>query len=133
MFDFIGVLIVLVLLLVFGFLATRAWRARNVVVRWVGGIITSLLTLLFLLVLVVALIGFYKLNVAQAAPPSNVKVQGTPEQIARGEKLANLCVGCHSTANRLPLDGAPANFLEKGPPAGVIQPPNLTPAGPIKD
>jgi len=132
-FDFLGVLILVLLVLLIGFLASRAWRARNIIVRLLLGILSTLLALLFALVLVVALIGFYKLNVAQAAPPSSVKVQASPEQVTRGQQIANICSGCHSTANKLPLDGAPANFIEGGLPAGVIQPPNLTPTGPLKD
>ncbi len=133
MIDIVGVLVLLVLLLLFGFLASRAWRARNGLIKWVGGVLATLLTLLLLLVLVVALIGFYRLNIVPVATPAAIKVQASSDQVARGQQIANICVGCHSTANKFPLDGAPGNFLAGGPPAGVVQPPNLTPAGPLKD
>ena len=57
-FDFVGVLILLLLVLLFGYLASRAWRARNIIVRLLLGILSTLLALIFTLVLVVALIGF---------------------------------------------------------------------------
>ena len=132
MFDIVGVLILVILWLVFAFLVRGSWHARNAILKWVGVVLAGLLTVLFTLVIVVVLFGFYQLNSAPAAQASAIKVQGTPEQLARGQKIANFCVGCHSISNTLPLNGAAASFLE-GTPIGVIQPPNLTPAGPLKD
>jgi cytochrome c553 len=133
MFDFVGVLILVVLWLVFAFLARGSWHARNAILKWIGVMLAGLVTIVLTLVIVVVLIGFYRLNVVQAAPPGTYKVAGTPEQLARGQKIANFCTGCHSTGNKFPLDGASANFLAGGPPVGTIQPQNLTPAGPLKD
>jgi cytochrome c553 len=133
MFDVVGVLILVLLWVLFGFLASAAWRSHRLLVKVLGTLLAGLLTIVLTLVIVVVLIGFYKLNVAQAAPPGTFKVAGTPEQVAHGQKMANFCTGCHSTGNNLPLDGAAMNFLEGGPPVGNIQPPNLTPAGPLKD
>jgi mono/diheme cytochrome c family protein len=59
---------------------------------------------------------------------SNVQVAGTPDQIARGEKLAYICAGCHSTTAAPPLDGGTASFAG---PLGSLYPPNLTPGGPL--
>jgi mono/diheme cytochrome c family protein len=88
-----------------------------------------LLTLVFALVLVLVLIGFSKLNASQSNPVANVKVAGTPDQLARGGKLAAGCAGCHSSTQHPPLDGGTANFLAGGPPLGVVYGPNLTPGG----
>ena len=98
-----------------------------------GVIIAGLLTLIPTALLVLSLIGFYKLNQQKSNPVSDVKVAGTPEQIARGEKLANICLGCHSPDGQLPLSGQ--NFIagEGVPPVGTLYAPNLTPAGEIKD
>src|SRR5207247_4162755 len=104
-FDFVSVGILVILVLVFGFLAFRTWRVKNMLLRIVGGILFSLLTLLPLLVLVVAILGFAKINKTYDYPVSNIKVQGTPEQIARGTKFANLCAGCHSSTSKPPLNG----------------------------
>lgn len=81
------------------------------------------------LVIVIAAVGFYKLYVPNGDPTVNVKVLGTPDQIARGQKFANLCAGCHSTTTRLPLDGGTGNYAGG---LGTLVPPNLTPAGPLR-
>lgn len=134
-FDFAGVLVLVVLVVLLGWLATRAWGAKNAIVKWLGVVLAGLLTLIFALVTVVGLIGFYKLNARHANPVADVRVAGTPEQIARGEKFANFCAGCHSTTLKPPLDGGQENFLSEGPPlvSATLYPTNLTPGGPLKD
>ncbi len=62
MSGFIGVAIVLVLAVLFGWLSTRTWRVRNTAVRIVGGGLTALLTLLFAVVSIVGLLGVYRLH-----------------------------------------------------------------------
>jgi cytochrome c553 len=131
MFDFVGVGILVILLLLFGFLTWRSWRAQNRLVRWGGAIICGLLTLLVALVAGAALNGFVQLNKTYSNPVADVKVAGTPEQLARGAKLANTCVGCHSSNGQLPLTGQ--NFGEGGPPLGTLYATNLTPGGELKD
>ncbi len=133
MFDTFGVLIVVVLIALFGFLATRAWKLKNAILKWGGVVITGLLTLIPTAVLVLALIGFYKLNERHDNPVANVQVVGTAAQIARGEKLAHGCVSCHTSDGQLPLSGT--NFAAKFdlPPLGTLYAPNLTPTGDIKD
>ena len=136
MFDIVGVLVLVVLAALFGWLATRAWRARNAILKWVGVVLSGLLTLVFSLLLVVGLVGFYRLNqnYNSSHPAPDVTVALTAENIARGEKFANFCAGCHSPIQQLPLTGL--NFLdpaEGGPPAGTLYAPNLTPAGEIAE
>lgn len=136
MFDFVGVLILVVLLALFAFLFVRSWGSKRIWLKALGSFFAGLLTLAVLLVLVVALIGYYKLNAPQPNPVSNLKAGGTPEQVARIGRYASLCAGCHSTAGKLPVDGSKDNFgvdPRGGPSLGVIYPPNLTPAGPLKD
>jgi mono/diheme cytochrome c family protein len=106
MFDFIGVLILIMLVAVFGFLTTRAWKLKNALLKWTGVFISGLLTLVPTTLLVLALIGFSKLNVRYDNPATAVQVAKTPAQIARGEQLANTCTSCHSPGNELPLSGA---------------------------
>jgi len=134
-FDFVGVLVLVVLVALFGFLAFRAWGSKRAWLKWLGLVLSGLLTVIFLLVLVLALVGFAKLNAPQPNPVSNLKAQGTPEQVASMGRKANLCSGCHSTQAKLPLDGAKEGFFSgsDGPPFGMVQPPNLTPGGPLKD
>jgi len=133
MFDTAGVLILVVLIALFGFLTTRAWKLKNAILKWGGVIIAGLLTLIPAALLVLGLIGFYKLNERHANPVANVQVAGTAAQIARGEKLAHICAGCHATDSQLPLSGT--NWVAKFdfPPLGTLYAPNLTPTGDIKD
>ena len=100
-----------------------------------GLVLACLLTLVFALVTLVALIGFYKLSAPQSNPVGTIKVEGTSDQIARGAKFATLCAECHSSTGKPLLDGGKDDFFS-GPGAplvGILYAPNLTPAGEIKD
>jgi cytochrome c553 len=132
MFDFLGILILIVLIVVFGFLATRAWKRKNNFLRWVSMFFAGVMTLIPAAVLVLALIGFGKINAHFNNPISTLVVVGTPAQIARGEKLAHICMDCHSPNNSLPLSGA--DFVKQFvmPPIGTLYAPNLTPSGDIQ-
>lgn len=133
MFDIAGVTIVVILIVVFGFLTARAWKAKRLWLKWIGSLLSGLLTLIPTALLVLALIGFAKLNQHYNNPVANIQVAGTAAQIARGEKLANTCTSCHSAGNEFPLSGS--NFATKFdfPPLGTLYAPNLTPSGNIKD
>lgn len=134
MIDFIGLAIVLLLAVVFGYLVKRAWGSKNKVLKWVGVIGAGLLTLIFAAAFVGALVGTFRLNQNFNAsnPASNVIAQATPEQLAFGEKYAKFCAGCHSGNQQLPLSGN--NFGAEIPiPIGTLYAPNLTPAGDIKN
>lgn len=127
-------LVVLAFAVFMGWLAVRAWRARNPFLKWGGGVLSSLLTLLIAAVSVLALVGLAKFYIPPNVPVPDVKISGTPEQVERGRYLArSLCVACHTVNSELPLSGG-LDFAREIPlPVGVIFPPNLTPAGPLKD
>jgi cytochrome c553 len=131
MFDFAGVFILIVLIALFGFLTTRAWKLKNAFLKWGGVVVCGLLTLIPAALLVFGLIGFAKLNEPHANPVADIKVAKTSAQIARGEQLAQICVSCHTPNNQLPLSGT--NFAVKFdmPPMGTLYAPNLTPGGDI--
>ena len=136
MFDFVGVLVLVMLAALLGWLATRAWRARNAILKWVGVALAGLLALVFSLLLVGGLVGFYRLNqnYNSSHPAQDVTVAMTAENIARGEKFVNFCAGCHSPNGQPPLTGQ--NFIdpvEGGPVDGTLYAPNLTPAGEIAE
>ena len=133
MFDTVGVLVVIGLIVLFGFLTTRAWTLKSVFLKWGGVVGAGLLTLIPTAVLVLALIGFYKLNVQHANPVADIQVAGTAAQIARGEQLAHVCASCHTPVDQFPLSGS--NFAAKFglPPLGTLYAPNLTPSGDISD
>ena len=101
---------------------------KNAFLKWVVVFLTGLLTIIPVALLVLALVGFAKLNQHYDNPVAAVQVAGTPAQIARGEQLAHACMSCHSPGNELPLSGS--NFVEKFgmPPLGTLYAPNLTPA-----
>jgi hypothetical protein len=79
-----------------------------------------------------ALIGYAKLSQHYENPVANIQAAGTAAQIARGEKLANIRVSCHTPDNQLPLSGS--NFVAKFefPPFGTLYAPNLTPSSDIQ-
>jgi cytochrome c553 len=131
--DFFGLLILLLLVVVFGYLTYRAWGSKNAILKWVGLVLSGLVTLLFALVLIVAVLGTLKMNqnYNSTHPVANITVERTPEQIARGEELATTCTGCHGTNGEFPLTGQ--DFTVGGPPIGVLWSANLTPAGELKD
>lgn len=134
MIDFIGLAVVLLLAVAFGYLVKRAWGSKNKILKWVGVIGAGLLTLVFAAAFIGALVGTMRLNQNFNAsnPVSNVAVQATPEQLAWGEKYAKFCAGCHSGNQQLPLSGN--NFGKEIPiPFGTLYAPNLTPAGDIKN
>ncbi len=133
MVDFVGLGVLLLLTLLFGFLLKRAWGSRNAILKWVGLVLMGLLTLLFAVVFVTALVGTIRLNgnFNASHPVSNITVAGTPEQVARGEQLVTTCTGCHGTDGGFPLKGN--NFEGMGPPLGTLWSANLTPAGNVKD
>ena len=131
MLDITGIILLIGAALFFGFLITRVWKSKNRFLKWAGVFLLGLLTLIPAAMLVLALSGFSKLNAQYDNPVANVQVAGTTAQIARGEKLANICVSCHAPGDELPLSGS--NFAEKFdfPPLGTLYAPNLTPAGSI--
>jgi len=133
MFDITGILILIVVMVTFGFLTTRVWKLKNAFLKWVGVFVAGLLTLIPATLLVLALVGFSKLNAQYDNPVANIQVIGNPAQIARGEHLAYNCVSCHAPGNELPLSGT--NFAAKFdfPPLGTLYAPNLTPSGNIQD
>jgi cytochrome c553 len=123
-------LILLIFSVVLGWLALRAWRLKSPLWKWVGGILSTLLTLVFTLVSVVALVGLVKYYRPRSAPISDITVSGTPEQIQRGQYLANsFCTSCHSPNGELPLVGGSDIPI----PIGSFVSANLTPGGPLKD
>ncbi|MCC7357995.1 MAG: cytochrome c [Anaerolineales bacterium] len=130
-----NILLWLVLLLVtlgLGWLALRAFRARNALVKWVGGLLAALLTLVIGLVTVVALLGLFKLYMPIGSPVKDLTIEITPERVARGEHLANtFCVGCHSPTGDLPMIGGVDLGADLGMPLGQFISVNLTPAGPL--
>jgi mono/diheme cytochrome c family protein len=117
-----------------GWLTLRAWRARNKAVKWAGVIVSGLFTIILALLSVLMLVGMVKIYPLRSAPVPDVKVAGSPEQVARGQHLASsFCAGCHSTTSELPLTGGVDMGKDFPMPLGSYISANLTPAGALKD
>lgn len=127
-------LVLVLVTILFAWLVARAWRSERWYVKWPGAVVTGLLTLIFALVTVLAADGLYQFYVPRGTPVTELKVAGTPEQVARGQHLANsICVGCHTTNGELPLSGGRDIGADLPVPLGSFVSVNLTPAGPLKD
>ncbi len=130
----IGLLLLVLLTLILGALTRNAWKAKRAWVKWAGVVLAGLFTLVFALLTVFGAIGTYKLFRAYKVALPQVTIDGTPEQIARGEHLAEvLCASCHSLTGDLPLSGGKNLSDDAGLPLGDIYAPNITSAGDIKD
>ncbi len=110
------------------------WRLSNLPVRLLGTLGSAVFAGLFVVIGVVYLAGVNRLNQTLNNPPSTLTAATTPDRLARGERLANLCASCHSTTGNPPLDGSKVNLLDSpdGSSLGTLYAPNLTPAGGIK-
>ncbi len=131
----IALAIVLGLLALFLWVARRALRLESAGVRWLGTGVAVVFALLCLIAGGILVRGLYELNAPRGNPISTLHASASPEQLARAERFARGCAGCHSTREDLPLDGATENMLANpdGSALGVLYPPNLTPGGPLKD
>lgn len=122
------------LVVLFAFLTRRVWQVKRAWIKFPGAILLGLLTVVIALVTLVIGKGVYDFYRPYPVAPINISVANTPEQIARGEHLASvLCVGCHSQNDELPLSGGNDFGAETGMPLGELYPPNITPAGKIKN
>ncbi len=123
-------IVVLLVTVGLGWLVTRAWKAGNPILKWVGVILGSLLTLVFAAVTVLSGSGLARLYIGRGGPAPDLQVEGTPEQIARGEHLAgSFCASCHSPTGDLPLVGGVNIFADIPLPIGSATSANLTPTG----
>jgi mono/diheme cytochrome c family protein len=76
--------------------------------------------------------GLWMLYAPRGRPVRDLKVEATPERVARGQHIANtFCAGCHSLNGDLPLSGGRNLSDEIGMPLGDLYTINLTPAGPL--
>lgn len=132
--NLIGLIVLVLIAVGLGWITWRAWHARNGLVKWLGVVLGALLTLVFVLVSVLAASGLYQFYAPRGNPVQEIKVAGTPEQVARGQHLAySLCAGCHTTNTELPLSGGRDVATDSPLPLGHAYSINLTPAGPLKD
>jgi mono/diheme cytochrome c family protein len=106
----------------------RALRVRSRVLRWSGVGLAAVLTILVSSVSALTATGLVK-QYARSAPLPSVKVELTPERVARGKAVTgSFCSGCHKatlTGGGDLAEDLPINI-------GSFVAANLTPAGPLK-
>lgn len=98
-------------------------------------------TLLIIVVVFVSMLGYIKFALPNITAAPVLKVESTPERIARGEYLANhvsVCIDCHSTRDWSKFSGPPTPgtlgkggdiFDQKFGFPGVYYAKNITPQG----
>lgn len=131
-------LIVLALTVGAGWLTVKAVRAKRLWVKIAGGLGSGILTLILGALTFAGAKGLMMFYFPGAAPAPELTVAGTPEQLARGEYLANIsCLGCHGSYPD-GMEGAPAFPLVGGVDlaaaegfgfVGQLAAENLTPGG----
>lgn len=132
--TFIGLLIMVAVTILFAWLAWRSWKTTRARLKWPGVVLSGLLVIILGLVTAVAAKGTVQIYAPRGNPVPTITVEGTPQQIARGEHIAALiCSACHTLEGTLPLSGGKDFVEEIGLPLGSFIPPNLTPAGGIGD
>lgn len=132
--NFLILFFIFGLTLLFGWLTLKAWRAKRPLVKWAGTILGGLFTLVISFMGVLGLRGIYSFYTPPSNPVKEITVDGTPEQIARGQHLAAaFCVGCHSTTMDFPMTGGVDLGLDLPINLGSFYSTNLTPAGRLKD
>jgi len=105
----------------------RALRAENRFLKWGGGGLAALLGVAVSSLVVLTVVGFFKLH-ARNAPVPDLDVVGTPGQTQRGQAIANsFCDGCHSRTGL--LTGGVDIGKHLAVPIGSFVSSNLTPAG----
>lgn len=135
--NLFSLLVLIALVVLFGWLAARAWKAKRwpLWVKWPGLVLSGLLTLLFAALVFFAGKGLAYLYRAPVPVP-DITVAGTPEQIARGEYLASVsCVECHGAnkSQQFPLSGLGDYSEDIGLPIGKVIASNITPGGVLAD
>src|SRR5512135_2282786 len=121
-------LVIIAGVVLLGWLTFRAWHARNKIVKWAGTIAGGLGMIVLALVSVLMLVGMVKVYSLRSVPVPTVSAAGTPQQLERGQHLANsFCASCHSPTNELPLKGGRDLGKDFPMPLGTYVSGNLTP------
>ena len=129
--NLIVLLIIIAITFFFGRLTYRAVKAQRTWVKILGGLGAGLLTLVFAAVSFWGIKGMMTVYSPKVASAPDLKVESTPEQVARGEYIVNLgCVGCHGVDEAPPLKGG-WNMAEAEGFGfmGQVATENLTPGG----
>lgn len=130
--NLLGLGALIFLAYVFLTLFLRSIRHHHLAARLLGGLLTGLLTLVFVAAVGAALFGLWRTNVPRVRPAPDVKAEATPEIISRGQTLAQACIPCHSFDGSPLLSGGTRNFAAGYVSYGEVYGRNLTPGGDVK-
>ena len=127
MLNIIGLVMLIATAALLVWSSVRAWRQKNSFLKWGGAGLAVLLATAVSLVSVLTITGLFKLH-TRSAPVPDLKVAGTPEQIRRGQVIADsFCGACHSKTG--PLTGGVDIGKDFPIPVGSFVSSNLSPAG----
>ncbi len=137
--NFLILLLLVTITLGLGALTFRVLRAKRLWAKIAGGFAGGMATLFVAAITIVGGIGIVKSSARHNPPmPADLQFEHSPEQVARGEYLANIsCVSCHTgsggDARTLPLTGGADLVDELPPPVGDMIASNIASDGQIKD
>jgi mono/diheme cytochrome c family protein len=131
--NLVVLLVVIAITIGLGYLTFRLARSsKRRLIKIPAVLLTGLLTLVLAAISFIGAKGLAATYTPVAVAAPILTVQGTPEQIARGQYLVNIaCTGCHGTAGQFPLTGGFDMATEIPIPIGSMKASNLTPAGAI--
>ncbi len=125
-------IVALVVLLIW--LATRIWRVRRWFIRWPVLVLDGLLALVLIAVGVLGAIGLLKTYLPAGSPPSALVVKSTPAMLQRGQHITEVfCASCHAPEGQTALIGGVDLAGDIPIPVGSFVSVNLTPGGPLKN
>src|SRR5215813_3005518 len=127
MLNVVGLLMLIAIVGLLVCASIRAARLKWTVVRWGGVGMLAMLAVVVSALSGLTIVGLFK-SQARHAPVPALKVARTPEQIQRGEAIANsFCDACHSKSGS--LTGGTDIGKHFPMPVGSFVSSNLTPAG----
>ncbi len=104
------------------------WRVQNKVLKWAGAGLLALLAAAVCLISILTVAELVQLHTRSVSAPT-LKVVGTPEQIRRGQAIADsFCAACHSKASKIFFSWASVSEEPATPiPLPIITAVNVSP------
>jgi cytochrome c553 len=131
MTNFIAFAVFIAAAVLFAWLSLRLRSFKNIAVRWIGASLSGLIALTLFLIGIIAGVGLYKVQYSRSAPVPELRVEGSAEQISRGQDIADgFCGACHSRTGTLTGGEDIGKHLPLDMGSFVAS--NLTAAGPLK-
>jgi len=126
--NIVGLIVLVVIAAFMMWISARVLKVRSRALRWGGVGLAAVLTIALSSVSALTAAGLVK-RYGRSAPLPNLKVELTPERVARGKAVTDsFCSGCHGTT--LTGGGNLAKDLPINIGSFVVA--NLTPAGALK-